>query len=314
MPSAYELEQLEQLEASDTVSVQDDETLWKLDEAISAARKDRQVNEELVELPANESVETLVQGVMDTAGGLRSGSSLKTGPLPCPVIIPQRRPRNKTRGFLRAYAPALSACGITQDVFLEFLKNFHKSSQASPIFDVVLLASNVAMQVPNHIVNPVAIVCSSFATIGAEVQRRQRTNNFLNRMNQELFQPAGLYAMIVKYKTDPEEEQKMPAEQNLYNMISIGTVDLTTNQSIAKYGNQSSESSKGFSTRLQNLRVASGVTRGAVELPDACPLIFPELADSSIDGPENLKAKFKDASKFVSGYLDRRAQRSYVSE
>lgn len=42
--------------------------------------------------------------------------------LPCPVIIPQRRPRNKDRGFVRAYAPVLQDCGISQDVFLQFLE------------------------------------------------------------------------------------------------------------------------------------------------------------------------------------------------
>lgn len=44
--------------------------------------------------------------------------------LPCPVIIPQRRPRNKDRGFVRAYAPVLDECGVGQDVFLKFLKDW----------------------------------------------------------------------------------------------------------------------------------------------------------------------------------------------
>lgn len=42
--------------------------------------------------------------------------------LPCPVVIPQRRPRNKDRGFVRAYAPILRDCGIDQEVFLQFLE------------------------------------------------------------------------------------------------------------------------------------------------------------------------------------------------
>lgn len=32
------------------------------------------------------------------------------GRLPCPVIIPQRRPQNNSRGFVRAYAPVLYDC------------------------------------------------------------------------------------------------------------------------------------------------------------------------------------------------------------
>jgi hypothetical protein len=51
-------------------------------------------------------------------------------PLPCPVILPQRRPKNKARGFVRAYAPVLGEySGIDQKTFLDFLDDFHKSSQ-----------------------------------------------------------------------------------------------------------------------------------------------------------------------------------------
>lgn len=49
--------------------------------------------------------------------------------LPYPVIIPQRRPGAKKRGFVRAYAPVLADCGISQDVFLKFISDFHKASQ-----------------------------------------------------------------------------------------------------------------------------------------------------------------------------------------
>jgi hypothetical protein len=51
-------------------------------------------------------------------------------PLPCPVILPQRRPKDKTRGFIRAYAPVLGEYSdINQKTFLDFLDDFHKSSQ-----------------------------------------------------------------------------------------------------------------------------------------------------------------------------------------
>ena len=46
-----------------------------------------------------------------------------------PVIIPQRRPGSKIRGFVRAYAPVLADYDIDQDAFLNFLKTFHKASQ-----------------------------------------------------------------------------------------------------------------------------------------------------------------------------------------
>ena len=49
--------------------------------------------------------------------------------LDCPVIIPQRRPGNRRRGFVRAYAPVLSGCGIDEATFLRFLKDMYRASQ-----------------------------------------------------------------------------------------------------------------------------------------------------------------------------------------
>jgi hypothetical protein len=46
-----------------------------------------------------------------------TGPAHSTTSLPCRVIIPQRRPRKKNRGFVRAYAPVLADFGISQDLF-----------------------------------------------------------------------------------------------------------------------------------------------------------------------------------------------------
>ena len=58
---------------------------------------------------------------------------LNTAPprLNCPVVIPQRRPGSKGRGFMRAYAPVLSDYDISEEFFLAFLKTFHKASMVS---------------------------------------------------------------------------------------------------------------------------------------------------------------------------------------
>lgn len=53
------------------------------------------------------------------------------GRLQFPVIIPQRRPEDKSRGWVRAYAPALMNCGIDQYTFLNFLDSFNESSKVS---------------------------------------------------------------------------------------------------------------------------------------------------------------------------------------
>jgi hypothetical protein len=59
-----------------------------------------------------------------------------TGRLPAVVIIPQRRPQSKTRGFVRAYAPDLDNCGIDQQVFIRFLEGFDGAIKVRPWFAI----------------------------------------------------------------------------------------------------------------------------------------------------------------------------------
>ena len=47
--------------------------------------------------------------------------------LEVPVVLPQRRPQTKMRGFVRAYAPVLEDCGINQTAWMDFLDHFHES-------------------------------------------------------------------------------------------------------------------------------------------------------------------------------------------
>ena len=149
------------------------------------------------------------------------------------------------------------------------------------------------------------------ADVGAEIQARQRTNNFLDKINEELFKPAGLYAMVVKYKSGTDVEDSLLSRFG----VSSEKVDFNTNQTIAKYNHTlSNDSSRSTSERMQNLRLASGTTKGAMHLPEAAPLVFPDVDQAIVkDGPETFKDRTKDAKEFLGDYLDRRAQVEYVS-
>jgi hypothetical protein len=126
-------------------SLDEDEAAWQLDEAAeqwelpayeeaerqSAYAAIQNPESEHAPMTENDSEETkekkreaMVRALVQMAG--------PPGPvrrLPCPVIIPQRRPGAKKRGFVRAYAPVLADCGISQDVFVKFISDFHKASQ-----------------------------------------------------------------------------------------------------------------------------------------------------------------------------------------
>ncbi|KXT11811.1 hypothetical protein AC579_6067 [Pseudocercospora musae] len=306
--------------SSDNESTEDDEEMWELDDAITPedSKDGLPSYEESEAIKQIEPNEDFVRSVMATSAAhkvVQSSSSRPQNPLPCPVIKTQRRPRKKSRGFVRAYAPVLQNASIDQDTFLAFLKNFHKSAQAHPILPIIQVAAGIAGFAPGVIAMAVTTGVQIAASVAAETQERHKTNTFLSKMNQELFQPAGVYAMIVKYRSDAEMEESTRGTGLISSLVKPATADLSTNQVIAKYSGENS-SGGDLSSRMQNLRLSSTTSSGLLSLPECAPLVFPAIDEkySSTTGPETFKDKTKDAQRFLSDYLDRRAQMQYASQ
>jgi hypothetical protein len=97
------------------------------------------------------------------------------GILPLPVILPQRRPKDRSRGFIRAYAPMLEHCGIDQATWLSFLDNFQKSSAASPWLNAIDLAAIATNWIPSHrFAFAAGYAISKAVSIAIELQARER--------------------------------------------------------------------------------------------------------------------------------------------
>ncbi|KAK6433319.1 hypothetical protein LTR95_010502 [Oleoguttula sp. CCFEE 5521] len=283
---------------SDLVTLmEDDEEAWDLDDLAESN-----------EPPSYEDTRS-ADALADDVLVDRTPMQTQREPLALPVIIPQRRPRNHARGFVRAYAPVLDSVGIDQTTFLKFLKNFHTASQANPIFNAVIVAANIAGLAPSVIAMAVTTAVQVVAHVGKEIDSRKKTNTFLDRMNDELFKSAGCYAMIVKYKSDQEITE---SNSGLFARFGIQSerVDFSSLNTIAN-----SESTSKLSGGFAKLRLASGKTQGSVQLPDSAPLIYPAV-DAVLTGAnpanETFKEKAHDAKKFLAGYADRRAQLNYA--
>lgn len=102
-------------------------------------------------------------------------------------------------------------------------------------------------------------------------------------MNLRFFGPHGLYALIMAYRPND-------------NKYDVGD---TINDAVA---NRVDEGSR-FSRK-------SGTTKSELELPEACPLIFPDLDKIPDDKKPNV---VKRAGAVASDYYDRRAQAQFVS-
>ncbi|EPE10962.1 fad binding domain protein [Ophiostoma piceae UAMH 11346] len=261
--------------------------------------------------------------------------------LPCPVIIPQRRPRNKSRGFVRAYAPVLGECaGIDQDVFLRFLKDWHQASKASAWIDVVYVAAGIVGFVPEVGAQVVSIVVQVVAGTARELQSRRRNNSFLDRANQDLFMPRGLFAMVMAFKDEVPGSSGggglVGGLKSVFgkNVVSAQRLDLNQNtvkysQMTAMTNSTAADASSRPKFRISSLRATSGATHTELELPQAADLVYPDLdkaaehdlgivdrdgAGGSSAEQAKARTKWNSSGKFVQDYLDRRAQAAYESE
>jgi hypothetical protein len=136
-----------------------DEQIWALDEAAGPSIYSASQAQHRPEV--ERTVSNLVHDVTATseAGG-HQPLTLSQVRLPYPIIIPQRRPGAKARGWARAYPPDLEALGIDQKTFLRFLQNFDDASQASPWLKALYVAGNAVGLVPGHITMAVSLSIS----------------------------------------------------------------------------------------------------------------------------------------------------------
>jgi hypothetical protein len=102
------------------------------------------------------TIEQLVETTMSSQIP-HNASSEPAAKLAYPVIIPQRRPGSKSRGFVRAYPPDLARFGIDQEAFLHFLKSFHTASQASPALYALSVAASATSPIHGTITMAVSL-------------------------------------------------------------------------------------------------------------------------------------------------------------
>ena len=105
-----------------------DERIWALDEA--AGLPDYETSQAQHRTGLERTVSDLVHDVTAINEAEGPPPVAATVRLPYPVIIPQRRPGTKARGWARAYPPDLEALGVEQDAFLRFLQNFEDAQLA----------------------------------------------------------------------------------------------------------------------------------------------------------------------------------------
>ena len=259
----------------------EDEWSWALDDAQTELGEDES---EIV--PRYESADAFISTHPIPEGAAHLGR------LPLPVVLPQRRPKARARGFVRAYAPVLENAGIDQKTWLSFLDLFQKSSAANPLLDAINLAAFAGFAVPHFGGAALGIIIGQMVNLAKEFDARGKANNFLHQMNAEFFQPRGLYCLVMTY--DPNSARQVE-QVNIAHTIA------------SRSGDGEAGSHK--------YRSSDGTTSGAMAFPETAPLIFPSLdqlaAETSKEGEKKARAFAKEIA-FVGDYWDRRATAEYT--
>ncbi|CAL5871463.1 uncharacterized protein PFLUO_LOCUS5714 [Penicillium psychrofluorescens] len=222
--------------------------------------------------------------------------------LPAPILLPQRRPKDRNRGFLRAYAPDLAPFGIDQATFLEFLNTAEKGCRAHRWLQAINLAALVGHAIPSVAAIAVSVAIHQFANLTIAADGRRRTNNFFDQANEEFFQPRGLYCLVLTWIP---EEPDAPAM----------SMDLQSTVAKAMTGNDSTVLGSNKLRRLQQKFKTSDGKNYGNPFPEVAPLVFPELdrLENGEDAEKQL-SKTKRRVEFVKTYLDKRAQATFQAE
>ncbi|KAI5271056.1 hypothetical protein E4T47_05627 [Aureobasidium subglaciale] len=213
--------------------------------------------------------------------------------LPFPIIIPQRRPTDRSRGMVRAYPPILSDRGIDQATFIDFIETFNKSTQASKWIAALNLASIGTIWLPTVTSILVSMAITAVTTAAMEVQGRYKTNTFLDNINKDFFMPRGLFCLVLTWNPDSADTSTTVGFDNIAAKVMSGN-------------------NEQF---MSSLRKSNGKTYGEYQWPEVAPLIYPSLdvlAATSDEEGQKKKSSLKTKRGFVEDYMDKRAQAKFA--
>ncbi|RDW71046.1 hypothetical protein BP6252_07609 [Coleophoma cylindrospora] len=281
-------ERLEEEEESSSTLPESLEAEWALDDAQEGIPGVDSATTNGIPDPrsADQIVDTFLQNNMALPFAVQNEPLAR---LQLPVLLPQRRPKDRRRGFIRAYAPALEPCGIDQTQWLAFLDTFEKSSQANPWINAINLASIGTMFMPSVTGIAVSLAIQVATGIAMEGHARYKTNNFLDKVNENYFKPRGLFCLLMTW--NPESRDHSQSVSMPMNVASA--VD-----------------------SRNKFKASSAKSHGESLFPEVAPLIFPALDHLDQAGEEVLRTrnKLKKGKSFVDDYMDRRATAKYAAK
>ncbi|KAB8239667.1 uncharacterized protein BDW43DRAFT_305434 [Aspergillus alliaceus] len=228
------------------------------------------------------------------------------GPLPLPIVIPQQRPGSRERGFIAAYAPSLETCGIDRMTFLRFLDECNTAVQGNKFLAGVQVVSFGVGFTPEMIVMGVATAVQAGTYIANKGYVRHKTNTVLDKYNQEVFGPHGLFCMIMSYEPETYDDtqsgsQSQSLSSQLGRLSSLASANWVKNPVSGK-----SQGTHNLPTTVAPLMYIDDRRQHKELLSDRSP--------SEPTGKVKKSEKARRAFEAVNDYFDRRARAQYAAE
>ncbi len=240
-----------------------------------------------------------------------------------PVVLPQRRPKTRARGFVRAYAPVLSVAGIDEAGFFDFIDTLNRSLEPNPYLYAINLAGLAGLAIPDPSALCIGAVVGVATAAAMEAQSRYRSGRFLDRVNSEFFMPRGVVCAVVTWSPDAVDNSLVlahdfegghrPAEPAAGGLVTgVMTGKLSTNEALKRLQHDANERMKPYTGGFQCCEPAPLVFSAADEKQDAATM------GVASDGTETAKKKKKNAVDrgeiWLDGFMDKRAQAKWIQE
>ena len=268
----------------------DDEHVWVLDDAQDEVDENSEPKKPKTPHDPAKLIKQFTNAHLVSPDGKQDLSSLAL-----PVVLPQRRPKSRKRGFIRAYAPDLEHTGLDQETFLQFVEVFNNATLAAPWLNAINLASLAFSALPTGISMAISIAISVGVDVTKTVQSRFRHNYILEQLNNDFFRPRGLYALILTWQPDSPDMR-----------LGVNVNEVVADNMAPRQGMLDKAS--------HNLRPSMGNTVG-LPFTVTAPLVFPELdslTNSNTAEAKGFKESFKSAKGLTAEYMDRRAQAAHI--
>ena len=212
-------------------------------------------------------------------------------PLTTPIVIPQRRPKTRRRGFLHAYAPILSSFDIPQATFLDFISTLNKSLTPNPCLNANNLAGFAGEAAPEPFSLLIGFGVEIVTDMIIEAHSRMKSNEFVERVNEAFFQPRGLFVFIGCWNPSVDEQIEPKGVQQTSKNVAVGKV-------------AGCETWRNKQEEIRRLLVPAG---GNFADLSSAPLIFP-ATDKDIDSSPKKVNRFDRTGMWLDDYGDKDAQ------